>query len=168
MLLPASGNLIRIRGADMQHRGSGSSRLLMAAAIGLAMGAGIVGPAGPGLGQIPADGSGATTPAASVDVDTFLADPMKLLGSRVTLTGCRIAGFISDSAGCYAGSGRGRVSIDPATFDRASLRQAMKHCTDTGPLTACHISVSGVVEKDALQRIRLRNAVAISTDSGTR
>jgi hypothetical protein len=107
-------------------------------------------------------------PATSVDVDTFLADPMTLLGSQVTVTGCRIAGFISDAAGCYAESGRGRVSIDPATFDRASLRQALKHCTDTGPLTACHISVSGFVEKDALQRIRLRNAVAISTDSGTR
>ncbi|MGO4123057.1 hypothetical protein AB4Z01_01600 [Inquilinus sp. YAF38] len=150
----------------MQHRLSGSGKLPMAAAIGLAMGAGIVGAAGPGLGQNPADRPSAT-PATGVDVDTFLADPMTLLGSQVTLTGCRIAGFISDAAGCYAESGRGRVSIDPATFDRASLRQALKHCTDTGPLTACHISVSGFVEQDAQKRIRLRNAVAISADSGT-
>ena len=152
----------------VQHRRSGSTRVLMAAAAGLAMAVGIVGAAGPGLGQHATDEPGATTPATSVDVDTFLADPTTLLGSQVTLTGCRIAGFISDSAGCYAESGKGRVSIDPATFDRASLRQALKHCTDTAPLTACHISVSGFVEQDALKQIRLRNAVAISADSGTR
>jgi hypothetical protein len=150
----------------MQHRRFELARML-AATVGLAVGAVIAGAAKPGLGQRPAGEPGAAAQTASVDVDTFLADPMKLLGSQVTLTGCRAAGFISDSIGCYAQSGRGRVPIDAATFDRASLRQALKHCTDIGPLTACQISVSGLVEKDALQRIRLRNAVATSGDART-
>ena len=141
--------------------------MLAATTVGLAVGAGIVGAARPGLGQDPAGEPGSAARTVSVDVDTFLADPMKLLGSQVTLTGCRAAGFISDAIGCYGQSGRGRVPIDAATFDRASLRRALRHCTDAGPLTACRISVSGLVETDALQKIRLRNAVATSGDAGT-
>jgi hypothetical protein len=141
--------------------------MLTATTVGLAVGTVILATAKPGLGQRPAGEPGATAGTTSVDVETFLADPMKLLGSQVTLTGCRAAGFISDLIGCYAQSGRGRVSIDAATFDRASLRQALKHCSDTAPLTACQISVSGLVEKDALQNIHLRNAIAISGDVRT-
>ena len=151
----------------MQHRRSAFTRILAATTVGLAVGAVILGTAKPGLGQRPAGEPDATARTTSVDVETFLANPMKLLGSQVTLTGCRAAGFISDLIGCYAQSGRGRVSIDAATFDRASLRQALKHCPDTAPLTACQISVSGLVEKDALQKIRLRNAIAISGEVGT-
>ena len=151
----------------MQHRRSEFTRVLAATSVGLAAGAVVLGAAKPGLGQRPAGEAGATARTTSVDVETFLADPMKLLGSQVTLTGCRAAGFIADSVGCYAQSGRGQVSIDAATFDRASLRQALKHCPDTAPLTACQISVSGLVEKDALQEIQLRNAIAISDDVGT-
>jgi hypothetical protein len=141
--------------------------MLTATTVGLAVGTVILATAKPGLGQRPAGEPGATAGTTSVDVETFLADPMKLLGSQVTLTGCRAAGFISDLIGCYAQSGRGRVSIDAATFDRASLRQALKHCPDTAPLTACQISVSGLVGKDALQEIHLRNATAIAGDVGT-
>ena len=151
----------------MRHRRSASSRMVAATAIGFAVSAGIVGAARPGLGQAPVGEPAATARTMSVDVDTFLADPMKLLGSQVTLTGCRAAGFISDAIGCYAQSGRGRVPIDAATFDRASLRRALKHCTDIGPLTECQISVSGLVEQDALQKIRLKSAVATSGDAGT-
>jgi hypothetical protein len=151
----------------MQHRRSGFTRLPLVAAVGLAAGAVIACAARPGLGQAPVGAPGATAQAASVDVDAFLTDPMKLLGSQVTLTGCRAAGFISDSIGCYPRSGQGRVPIDAGTFDRASLRRALKHCTDAGPLTACQISVSGLVETDAMQKIRLKNAVAASGDVGT-
>jgi hypothetical protein len=151
----------------MQHRCFELTRTLAATTVVLAVGAVILGTAKPGLGQRPAGEPGATAGTTSVDVETFMADPVKLLGSQVTLTGCRAAGFIADSIGCYAQSGRGQTPIDAATFDRASLRQALKHCPDTAPLTACQISVSGLVEKDALQNVHLRNAIAISGDVGT-
>jgi hypothetical protein len=141
--------------------------MVAATTVGLAASAVILGAAKPGLGQRPAGEPGATAGTTSVDVEMFLADPMKLLGSQVTLTGCRAAGFIADSVGCYGQSGRSQVTIDAATFDRASLRQALKHCPDTAPLTACQISVSGLVETDALQKIQLRNAMAISGEVGT-
>lgn len=151
----------------MHYRRSEFARILASTTAGLAVVAVILGTAKPGLGQRPAGEPGATTRTTSIDVETFLADPTKLLGSQVTLTGCRAAGFISDLIGCYAQSGRGQVSIDAATFDRASLRQALKHCPATAPLTACRINVSGLVGSDALQTIHLRNAIAVSGEAGT-
>jgi hypothetical protein len=94
-----------------------------------------------------------------MDIVPFLADWKATIGRRVTISGCRIAGLLSDAVGCYAETGPSRVLVDNGTLDRKSLRGALQICVGLSP--PCAVSVSGWVEEDTFQRPRLRNAVVM-------
>jgi hypothetical protein len=82
-------------------------------------------------------GSAAAQDTIGMDIVPFLADWKATIGRRVTISGCRIAGLLSDAVGCYAETGPSRVLVDNGTLDRKSLRGALQICVGLSPPQAC-------------------------------
>ncbi|MBV9220527.1 MAG: hypothetical protein JO366_02130 [Methylobacteriaceae bacterium] len=103
-------------------------------------------PEGPSFPEI--IGQAAAQDDSSLAVENFLLDWRTTIGRRVTISGCKIAGFLSDAVGCYPETGKGRVAIDRETLDRESLRRVLNACVGLSPPLTCRVTVSGLVESD--------------------